>query len=159
MKNISLLGNQSAIDDRSYLYSSQNPDIYDFKGDNIPFLSNIPEKGLADLMKKAKTVRYVKREAAPDCKTSAILLIFSGKVHVSRVGPENGHEAIFRVQEPNSCVGEIALVTDELKSVSNITLENAMFSVILKTDFNEWLMDYLDVKFAFLPVPTEKLAS
>ena len=159
MKNIGLTGNQSAVNERSYLYSSPNLELPDFKGKNIPFLSNIPEQGLGELMKKAKALRYVKREAAPDFKANAMLLVFSGKVHVSRVDAGNGNEVIFRVQEPTSSVGEIALVTDELKSVSNITLENAMFSIILKSDFNNWLMDYLDVKFAFLPVPTEKLDS
>lgn len=160
MKNIDLMENQAATKDRPYLFSSKEFDLPDFKGKNIPFLSNIPENGLADLMGKAKTIRYVRGEVmASDCNTDSLFIIFLGKVKVGVGDAEKSQEVIFQIKDPSTCFGEIALLTDELRSVSTITIKNTVFAVILKKDFNNWLMNYLDVKFAFLPVFSEKLDS
>lgn len=131
--------------------------IPDFKGKNVPYFSNIPVKGLADLMGKAKTVRYARRaQLDPLADTDSLFIIFYGNVHVRRGNAENRNEVTVDIAEPNASFGEIALLTDELRSATVITLQNTLFAVILKNDFNAWLMKYLDVKFAFLTVPVEK---
>ncbi len=159
MKNIDLMENQAATKDRSHLFVANEIELPDFKGKNIPFLSNIPESGLADLMGKAKTIRYVRGGVIDsEGNTESLLVVFLGKVRVAR-GDAYGQEAMFQIKESNTCFGEIALLTDELRSVSTVTIENTVFAAISKKDFNIWLMDYLDVKFAFLPVPMEKLDS
>ena len=128
----------------------------DFKGKNVPFFSNIPVKGLADLMSKAKTVRYTRKEVLrPSAKPDSLFIVFYGNVRVCRGNAENRNEVTVDIAEPNASFGEIALLTDELRSVTAITLQNTLFAVILKNDFNAWLMEYLDVKFAFLTVSAE----
>ena len=131
-----------------------------FESKNIPYLSNITENGLADLMRKAKAVRYVKDEPlTSESNKNSLTLIFYGKVSVRPVDDDNFKEITFLIQELNDGFGEMAVLTDEMKAVSKITLENTLFSVIQKTDFNHWLMNHLDVKSSFLPLPTDKLNS
>lgn len=162
MKHIDLMKDQATAQDRSYLFLPTEPELPKFKGKNIPFLSNISETALADLMRKAKTVKYVRNEMiASDLDTSnSLFLIFLGKVSVTRNDAEtSGKEVVFQIHEPTTSFSELAVLTDELRSVSTIALKNTVFSSILKTDFDSWLLDNLDVKFAFLPVPTERLNS
>ena len=160
MKNIDLMQNQAATKDRSHLFFSKELELPDFKGKNIPFLSNIPESGLADLMAKAKTIRYTRGGSIDsEGNTDSLLVVFLGKVRVSRIDSYNGNEVTFQIKDPSTCFGELALFTDELRSVTTIAVENTVFAAIAKKDFNNWLMNYLDVKFAFLPVLAEKLDS
>jgi CRP/FNR family transcriptional regulator, cyclic AMP receptor protein len=160
MKNFNLMENQMNIKHKSHLFLTKEPDLPDFKGKNIPFLSNVSENGLAELMLKAKTVRYVRKEViASEGNPNSLFLLFLGKISVNRIDAEKSTEVKFQIQEPSSSFSEIALLTDDLRSVSIVTLENTVFSVILKTDFNDWLRKYLDVKLAFLPVLNERLNS
>ena len=132
----------------------------DFKGKNVPYFSNIPVKGLANLMGKAKTLRYARKEVLrPSTNPNSLFIVFYGNVRVFRGNAENRNEVTIDIAEPNASFGEIALLTDELRSVTAITLQNTLFTVILKNDFNVRLMEYLDVKFAFLTVSAEKPVS
>jgi len=72
---------------------------------------------------------------------------------------ENTEDLTFQIQEPNGSTGELALITNELRSISTITLKNAVFALISKSEFNNWLMDYQDIMFEFLPLPKEQLYS
>ncbi len=161
MKHIDLMKDQAVVQDRSYLFLPTEPELPQFKGKNIPFLSNISETALADLMRKAKTVKYVRNEViASDLDTSnSLFLIFLGKVSVTRNDAETSKEVVFQIHESTTTFSEVAVLTDELRSVSTIALKNTVFSSILKTDFDSWLLDNLEVKFAFLPVSTERLNS
>lgn len=161
MKHIDLMKDQAAVQDRSYLFLPTEPALPEFKGKNIPFLSNVSETALADLMRKAKTVKYVRNEViAADLDTgNSLVLIFLGKVTVTRNDAETSKEVVFQIHEPTTSFSELAVLTDELRSVSTIALKNTVFSSILKSDFDSWLLDNLEVKFAFLPVSTERLNS
>ena len=132
----------------------------DFKGKNVPFFSNIPVKGLADLMSKAKTVRYTRKEVLrPSVKPDSLFIVFYGNVRVQRCDTENSNEVTVQIEEPRACFGEIALLTNELRGATVITLQSTLFATIQKKEFNVWLMNYLDVKFAFLPVLAERYDS
>lgn len=135
-------------------------ELPDFKGKNIPYFSNIPEKGLADLIGKVKTIRYVRRVVLePAANTDSLSVIFYGNVRVRRCDTEYSNEVTVQIEEPRACFGEIALLTDELRGATVITLQSTLFANIRKKDFNVWLMNYLDVKFAFLPVLAERFDS
>jgi CRP-like cAMP-binding protein len=131
--------------------------IPDFKGKNVPFFSNIPVNGVTQLMGKAKTISYVRRSVL-DCvfNTDCLLIIFYGKVIVKRVDAESSNDVTIQIEEPNISFGEIALLTDELRAITVITLQRTLFAVIRKNDFNTWLVNYIGVKSAFLPVLAEK---
>jgi hypothetical protein len=147
MNSIIPMANQATIKDRSRLCLLQELQLPDFGSKN-------------DLMRKAKAVRYVKNEPiTSETNKNSLTLIFYGKVSVRSVGTDNSKEITFQIQELNEGFGGLAVLTDEVKAVSKITLENTLFSTIPKADFNHWLMNHLDVKFAFLPLPIDKLDS
>ena len=147
--------------DRSNLLLSREAKFPDFRAKSIPYLSKIPEQGIASLIAKAKTLRYARKTTIDlECnKANTLLIIFSGTVSVLSPYDSSCKGTIIQVQEPQSGFGKIALITDELRSVSSVTLEQTVFAVILKNDFIDWLMDYPDVEFTLLSALREKLDS
>lgn len=157
MKNFGLLQNQAAMKNRPV---TNEPFLPAFKGENIPYFSNISENSLSDLIKSAKTVRYVKKEVLASVATpSSLVVVFLGKVSLKRKDDNNSDEISFQIQDSYGGNGEIALLTDELRSATAVNLENAVFAVISKADFDNWQLNYLDVNFAFLPILPRKLDS
>lgn len=152
MDKIALAPNQAPIQKGLHPFLLGETEFQVPQPKTIPFLSNIPEKALADLMGKAKVVRYIKKEvfASDGDKADALFIIFSGMAWAFISNEKEGREVRFQVQESSSCYGEIALLTDELRSVSVITLVRTVFAVISKQDFKLWLMNCPDAKFAFL---------
>jgi CRP/FNR family transcriptional regulator, cyclic AMP receptor protein len=115
---------------------------------------------MSDLMGKAKTIRFTRKTVVDsEANTNALLIIFYGNLSVRRVDAEFSNEVTIQIEEFRAGFGEIALLTDELRSAAVITLQKTLFGVIRKNDFNAWLMNYLDAKFAFLPVLAEKFDS
>lgn len=161
MNIIDAIDNQLAIRNPSNIFLKKADDL-DLQAKNIPFLSNIPENALANLMGKAKTLSYTKKATIGSAyignRANSLLIIFSGKVRVVSRHDGNNKFAMIHVREPQSGVGKIALVTEEMRSSSLITLETTVFAAILKCDFVNWLIHYPDVDFALLSVLTEKLS-
>jgi CRP-like cAMP-binding protein len=147
--------------DRSNLLLSREAKFPDYRAKTIPYLSKVPEQGIASLIAKAKTLRYARKTTIDlECnKADTLLIIFSGNASVLNLYDNSCKGAIIQVQEPQSGFGKIALITDELRSVSSVTLEQTVFAVIFKSDFIAWLMDYPDVEFTLLSVLKEKLDS
>ena len=81
--------------------------------------------------------------------TDTYLVVFYGKASVC--GIENRNEVTFQIQEATGCNGEIALLTNEIRENSTVSLEKALFSVIFESEFKAWLADNLDVNFTSLP--------
>jgi CRP-like cAMP-binding protein len=152
MNNMALMERQAAIKDRPHQFLSIKSEPVDFRAKNIPFLSNISEIGLTALMGKAKTVRYLRKAVlgSEGYKVNAILVIFSGEVRVVSGDDWEYKEVTFRIHEPQSGFGRIALLTDEMSSASVVTLEKTVFAAILKHDFKNWLMNCPGVKFSLL---------
>jgi CRP-like cAMP-binding protein len=124
---------------------------------SIPFFSKLSAESMVCLLSRSKSVQYVKNEAINSFihKPNLLYVILSGKVNV--LGFE--YYKIFQVRDSNSHFGEIALLTHELRSVSNITFEKVTFGVISKYAFVNWLLEYPDFRFNFLELLPEKLAS
>jgi CRP-like cAMP-binding protein len=149
MKTMDLMENTFAIEGRPQQLKSVKPKSPDFQKNNVPIVSNIPEIGLTSLMGKAKTVRYIRKDVLglETNKPNTVLVIFSGEVRVISDDDRKHKEATFHVPESQSGFGKIALLTEELRSASNIILEKSVFAVILKRDFKNWLMNYPKLTF------------
>lgn len=122
----------------------------------IPFFSNIPDTALASLMEKTKTLNYVKKaEFGPELnKSNAFFVIFLGNVTVFSPydGSHNSKSAMLQVQEPRLGFGKAMLITEEVSSYYDISLEKVLYGFIPKNDFFSWMSTYSDIKFTLLGV-------
>lgn len=152
MRNIDLLDAQVDAKGSPYPCLSIKPELPRFQAKDIPFLSNIPEIALTQLMGKAKTVRYLRKEvlAKEGYKANTVFIIFSGNVWLVCTDVWNQKEVAFQIQERQSGFGKIALLPDEMWEESVVTLEKTVFAFILKSDFKNWLMKYPRLKFVTL---------
>lgn len=89
-------------------------------------------------------------------ETSSLYIMLSGKVRVFS-SDDKSKEVTLLTQEPGSYFGEIALLSDEPRSASVVTLENTVCAVISKTDFINWLLNNPDVAINLLGVLSEKI--
>jgi CRP/FNR family transcriptional regulator, cyclic AMP receptor protein len=124
----------------------------------IPFLSRLSDEVLITLAERAKSVKYLKQTmiVSEGDETSSLFIILSGKVRVFS-SDDKSREVTLLIQEPGSYFGEIALLSDELRSASVVTLEKTTCAVISKSDFISWLMNHPDVAIALLSVLSEKI--
>jgi hypothetical protein len=160
MRNFELIENQQVKVKTTNLSMPQESELSNLKGVKVSRLYNIPEPGLAELMRKAKAVRYAKEKTIDsEINKDSLLIIFMGNVQARTNKIETTEDLTFQIHEPNGSTAELALITNELRTISTITLKNAVFSLITKSEFNNWLMDYQDIMFEFLPLPKEQLYS
>ena len=152
MRNSDLMEAQAGTKGNPSPYLSMIPELPEFQVKDIPFLSNIPEIALTQLIGKAKTLTYVSKQvlAKEGYKANTVLIIFSGHVRIKCSDVWNHKEVIFQIKERRSGFGKIALLTDELRETADIAVEKTVFAIILKSDFENWLMKYPDLKFVSL---------
>jgi len=61
MRNTDLMEAQAGTKRNPFPYLSMTPELPEFQVKDIPFLSNIPEIALTQLIGKAKTLTYVSK--------------------------------------------------------------------------------------------------
>jgi CRP/FNR family transcriptional regulator, cyclic AMP receptor protein len=125
---------------------------------NIPFLSNLPDEALTKLAEKAKLAKFPRQATiiAEGDESSSLYIIVSGKVRVYS-SDEKSKEVTLMLMEAGGYFGELALLSNEPRSASVVTLEKTTCAVISKNDFRIWLRNYPDVAFSLLSVLAEKI--
>ncbi|MEQ1739221.1 MAG: Crp/Fnr family transcriptional regulator [Methyloglobulus sp.] len=124
----------------------------------IPFLSDLSDEALIALAEKAKPAKFPKQATIimEGDETSSLYIMLSGKVRVFS-SDDKSKEITLLIQEPGSYFGELALLTDEPRSASVVTLETTTCGVISKSDFINWLRGHPDVAIALLGVLSKKI--
>ncbi|MEQ1546347.1 Crp/Fnr family transcriptional regulator [Methyloglobulus sp.] len=124
----------------------------------IPFLSQLSDEVLITLAERAKSAKYPKQTmiVSEGDESSSLYIIISGKVRVFS-SDDKSKEVTLLIQEQGSYFGEIALLSDQLRSASVVTLEKTVCAVISKSDFIHWLLNYPDVAVILLGVLSEKI--
>lgn len=124
----------------------------------IPLLSNVSQEALSALMEKARTATYPNRAmiVAEGDETNSFFIILSGKVQVYSTD-DKGKKITLNTQGCGTYFGEIALLTDEPRSVSIICLEKTVCAIISKRDFIHWLIKYPDAMFTLLGELSNKI--
>ncbi len=99
-------------------------------------------------MGKAKTVHYLRKDVLglETNKANTVLVIFSGEV---RVVSDDGNSKEVTIRESHSGIGEVALLTDDLRATAEVTLKRTVFGVISTHDFKNWLVSYPSLKIGF----------
>jgi CRP/FNR family cyclic AMP-dependent transcriptional regulator len=125
MNNIKSLQEQKLSYDGSNPCAPKKALLSDVRFKNVSFLKSLSEKAFAAMMKKAKLCRYHKNTLIipKGAEGSALYIILSGKVRVFSCNDAHSKEFILLIQEPGSCFGEIALLTNEPGLVALNTYE------------------------------------
>lgn len=124
----------------------------------IPFLSGLADDVLYALAEKAKSAKFSRQTTIvmEGDETSSLYIILSGKVRIYS-SDDKSKEVTLLIQEPGSYFGEIALLSDEPRSASVVTLEPTTCAVISKMDFVNWLMANPVVAIALLSIMSDKI--
>jgi CRP/FNR family cyclic AMP-dependent transcriptional regulator len=117
----------------------------------IPFLSQEPDEIINELATHAKRVSFSKRTfiITEGDHTDCLFIMLSGKVRVF-ISDKEGKEVTLFTQESGSYFGELALLGDEPRSASVVTLEKTTCGVISKTDFKIWLGKHPELAFKLI---------
>jgi CRP/FNR family transcriptional regulator, cyclic AMP receptor protein len=110
-----------------------------------PLFSGLPENELRDIASKAVTRTYARNAVVirQGNLTGSLYVILSGKVKVC-LGDESGKELILDIKGAGAYFGEMA-IDDGPRSATVVTLEQARFAVISKSDFAHILHDHPDI--------------
>jgi len=125
---------------------------------NIPIFENLADSDLEILLQHTNKKSYPKNAILihEGDTSGSMYIIESGKVKVY-LSDDEGKEVILKIQGPGSCIGEIALLDDEPRSASVVTLEKSIFHVITKEDFRECLGANPDLALAVIRTVTQYL--
>lgn len=117
----------------------------------IPFLSDLSDDTLSELVSHAKRNTFPKHSFlfAEGEETNSLFILLSGKVRVFTCD-EQGKEVTLLVQTPVSYFGELALLSNEPRSASVVTLETCSCAVIAQADFKQWLTQHPNVAFGLI---------
>ena len=127
---------------------------------NIPLFENLADTDLELLVRHAHKKTY-RRNAIlinEGDRTDSMYVIESGKVKVY-LSNEDGKEVILSMEGPGSYIGEIALLDDEPRSASVVTLERSVFQIITKDDFRACLAGNPDLALSVIRTLTLRLRS
>lgn len=124
----------------------------------IPFLAQLSDDAIQSLATKAKPAKFPKNATIINegDETTSLYVILTGKVRVFSSG-DHSKEVTLLIQEAGSYFGELALLSDEPRSASVMTLEQTVCGVISKYDFIQWLMVRPEVAISLLGVMSDKI--
>lgn len=117
----------------------------------IPFLANLPDEDINALASHSKTGSFPKQAfiITEGDDTASLYILLTGKVRVFS-SDEHGKEVTLNIQEPGSYFGELALLDNEPRSVSVITLEPSTCGIISKSELTHWLAKHPDAAFGLI---------
>jgi CRP/FNR family cyclic AMP-dependent transcriptional regulator len=89
-------------------------------------------------------------------QSNALFIILRGKVK-AYVSDEEGKEATLNIQVPGEHFGELALIDDEPRSASIITLETCQLAIISKDDFQKCLTENPPIAVKLLSLLSQRI--
>jgi len=118
---------------------------------SIPFLSGLADEHLFELASLAKKSTFPKHAfiVSEGDESNSLYILLSGKVRVFS-SDEQGKEVTLLTQTSISYFGELALLSDEPRSASIITLEKTCCAIIAQTDFRRWLLRHPEVAYGLI---------
>lgn len=125
---------------------------------NIPLFSGLPDPDVQSLLKLATPRNFAKnalviREGA---EGESLFIVTAGKVKVY-LNDDNGKEIILSVLGPGDFIGELALIDDDARSASVMTMEPSEFLVLPKSAFRDHLRKNPDLAMNIMRVLATRL--
>lgn len=125
---------------------------------NIPLFSGLPDPDVQSLLKLATPRGFAKnalviREGA---EGESLFIVTAGKVKVY-LNDDHGKEIILSVLGPGDFIGELALIDDDARSASVMTMEPSEFLVLPKQAFRDHLRRNPDLAMNIMRVMATRL--
>ncbi|MBF0405745.1 MAG: cyclic nucleotide-binding domain-containing protein [Candidatus Riflebacteria bacterium] len=124
----------------------------------VPLFRNLNERALSEIALiavehpvLAKTVVF--KEGEPG---DALYIIKSGRVNVMK-RDLSGNESVLATLSKNAVIGDMAVIDDQPRSASIVTVSDTVFFVITKEDFRKLVSDNPELTFQILKMMTERL--
>lgn len=124
----------------------------------IPLFAGLQDAELEMLARKAATRSYPKNAYIINegDRSDSLYVIVTGKVKAF-LRDENGKEVILRFEGPGEYFGEMALLDDEPRSASIITLEPTTVNVISKADLMKCIGESPELAFRLIRDLSQRL--
>lgn len=125
---------------------------------NIPLFSGLTDQDVQSLLKLATPRRFAKSVAVirEGAEGESLFIVIEGKVKVY-LNDDNGKEIILSVLGPGDFIGELALIDDDARSASVMTMEPSEFLVLPKQAFRDHLRKNPDLAMNMLRVLATRL--
>lgn len=160
MKNLDLLESQPSINNRAHQLFHTGTEFLRHHDENISLLANIPESDLSLLMRKAKAVRFVKEETiSSKINPNSLIVIFYGIASICPFLSGDQENVTVNIKEPGPDFGEIGLISDISDTISTVSLKNALFAQISKSEFQDWFTNFQNNRSVSVPNLAVKLNS
>ncbi len=127
---------------------------------NIALLSDLGSEDL-NMLEAVATIRSYKKHSVvvtQGDETDSLYVITRGSVRVY-ISDEEGREVTLNTLYPGDSFGELALLSNQRRSASVITLENSCFSVISKNDFLNCMSRYPQISQHIIKLLIERVVS
>jgi len=124
----------------------------------LPLFAKLNDKDIVSLSACLVLKAYPKNSILVNegDETDSLFIIESGKVKVF-LSDEEGKEVILNILSVGDYFGEIALLDDQPRSASVMSLENSRFWLISKKEFESWLVQYPDIALLLLKDMSSRL--
>ena len=126
----------------------------------VPIFSELKDETLSQLSKTGSVQSYSKDSIILTEKEagSALFIIFSGKVKISRISSEDSDkEVILSILNPSDFFGEMSLLDGLERSATATTMADSKIFIIQRNDFLQLLHDHPEVSIALLQELTQRL--
>jgi CRP-like cAMP-binding protein len=124
----------------------------------VPLFKSLSDKALLDLsaitieqQHPAKTVVFKEGE-----KGDALYIVKSGKVNIQKRN-SSGVESTLVTLGKGALIGDMAIIDEQPRSASVVTVQDTAFLIITKDDFRALLSEAPEISFQILRLTTERL--
>ena len=127
---------------------------------SVPIFSELRDETLSQLSKTGSVQSFSKDSIILSEKEagSALFLIISGKVKISRISSEDNYkEVILAILNPSDFFGEMSLLDGLERSATATAMDNSKIFIIQRNDFLQLLHDHPEVSIALLQELTQRL--
>ena len=127
---------------------------------SVPIFSELGEDTLLQLSKSGSIQSFGKDSIILSEKEagSALFIIISGKVKISRISPDDGNkEVILSIINPSDFFGEMSLLDGLERSATAIATEDSKILIIQRNDFLNLIKEHPEVSIALLQELTQRL--
>lgn len=126
---------------------------------SVPIFSELNDDTLQQLSRSGSIQNFSEDSIILSEKEagSALFIIISGKVKISRISPDDDKEVILSILNPSDFFGEMSLLDGLERSATATAMEDSKIFIIQRNDFLNLLIEHPEVSIVLLQELTQRL--